>query len=296
MTGTIARTATNVRAGGRSPLSGMFHRGFVLAFMIAAAPLASFIPLATLAGVLAVVAWNMAEKQAFATLLRASLGDGLVLLVTLGLVVFRDLSTGILAGFGLSMLLFLHRMAKSVEVEGGVPQMGSDMADSANGDRRVPYDPALATDRDIMLYRISGAFFFGAAAGVAAALDRIGEHPRAYVIDFSAVPMINSDRRGDHRGFRASCASTGCRDLSCRGEAGGASTACRSWAGRARSRLQGKRCKCARIRAPAPAPPQAGAAAGAGSLTPRAGPSDCPAFTQQQHVAAHRAEAATERR
>jgi SulP family sulfate permease len=125
----------------------------------------------------------------------------LVLLVTLGLVVFRDLITGILAGFGLSLLLFLHRMAKSVEVEGGVPRMGGDVADRASGDGRTPYDPALATDPDIMLYRISGAFFFGAAAGVAAALDRIGEHPRAYIIDFSAVPMIDSTAAATIEGF-----------------------------------------------------------------------------------------------
>ena len=192
VTGTIARTATNVRAGARGPLSGMFHAVFVLAFMMVAAPLASYIPLSALAGVLAVVAWNMAEKQAFATLLRASVSDAVVVLVTLGLVVFMDLSTGILAGFGLSLLLFLHRMAKSVEVEGIIPRVGSDVADRSNGDARAPYDPAIATDPEIMVYRISGAFFFGAAAGVAAALDRIGEHPRAYVIDFSAVPMIDS--------------------------------------------------------------------------------------------------------
>ena len=121
VTGTIARTATNVRAGARGPLSGMFHALFVLAFMLVAAPLASYIPLAALAGVLTVVAWNMAEKQAFAILLRSSISDAVVLLVTLGLVVFRDLTTGIPAGFVLSMLLFLHRMAKSVEVEGICP-------------------------------------------------------------------------------------------------------------------------------------------------------------------------------
>jgi SulP family sulfate permease len=199
VTGTIARTATNVRAGARGPLSGIFHALFVLGFMVAAAPLASYIPLAALAGVLAVVAWNMAEKQAFATLLRASISDALVLLVTLGLVVFRDLSSGILAGFGLSLLLFLHRMAKSVAVE-GIPHMEGDVADRTNGSR-VPYDAALATDRDIVLYRISGAFFFGAAAGVAAALDRIGEHPRAYIIDFSAVPLIDSTAAATIEGF-----------------------------------------------------------------------------------------------
>src|ERR1700704_3690865 len=82
VTGTIARTATNVRAGARGPVAGMLHSVFVLLFMVVAAPLASYVPLAVLAAVLAVVCWNMAEKHAFATLVRASRGDALVLLVT----------------------------------------------------------------------------------------------------------------------------------------------------------------------------------------------------------------------
>ena len=82
VTGTIARTATNVRAGARGPVSGMLHSVFLLLFMLIAAPLASYIPLAALAAVLAVVAWNMAEKHEFATLLRSSRGDAVVLLAT----------------------------------------------------------------------------------------------------------------------------------------------------------------------------------------------------------------------
>ena len=100
-TGTIARTATNVRAGARGPVSGMLHSVFLLLFMLVAAPLASYIPLAALAGVLAVVAWNMAEKARSRRLLRASRGDAVVLLVTFLLVIFRDLTEGILVGFGI---------------------------------------------------------------------------------------------------------------------------------------------------------------------------------------------------
>ncbi|TSD83924.1 STAS domain-containing protein [Mycobacterium sp. KBS0706] len=192
VTGTIARTATNVRAGARGPVSGMLHSLFLLLFMMAAAPLAAYIPLSALAGVLAVVAWTMAEKHQFATLIRASVGDAVVLLATFGLVVFRDLTEGILAGFGPGALLFLHRMAQAVQV---------DRPDAGNGDGRPPYDPALATDRDVVVYRISGALFFGAAAGVAAALDRIGEHPKAYVVDFSAVPVIDSTAAATIEGF-----------------------------------------------------------------------------------------------
>jgi len=193
VTGNIARTATNVRSGAHGPISGMLHSVFLLAFMLIAAPLAAYIPLAALAGVLAVVAWNMAERHQFATLLRASRGDALVLLVTFLLVVFRDLTEGILAGFVVGSLLFLHRMAQSVEIEHAPrPLLEEDKADASNGEPRKAYDPTVATDPDVVVYRISGAFFFGAAASVAAALERIGERPKAYVIDFSAVPVLDS--------------------------------------------------------------------------------------------------------
>jgi len=97
VTGTIARTATNIRAGARSPVAGMLHAVFLLVFMLAAAPLASYVPLSALAGVLVVVSWNMAEKAEFARLL----GDwrtGTVLLATFVLTLARDLTTGIVAG------------------------------------------------------------------------------------------------------------------------------------------------------------------------------------------------------
>ena len=146
--------------------------------MIVAAPLASYIPLAAIGSVLAVVCWNMAEKNAFATLVQASRRDALVLLATFLIVVFRDLTTGILVSFGLGGLLFLHRMAQAVEVERQSPLIEDDRADDAHKGGRRPYDVSLATDPDVLVYRISGAFFFGAAASVAAALDRIGQHPR----------------------------------------------------------------------------------------------------------------------
>lgn len=201
VTGTIARTATNVRAGARGPVAGMAHALFLLLFMLVAAPLASYIPLAALAAVLVVVAWNMAEKHEFATLVRASRGDAVVLLATFLLVVFRDLTEGILVGFGLGALLFLHRMAQAVEVDRPRPMVEQDMPDAMAGEGRTPYDASIATDPDIVVYRISGAFFFGAAASVAAALDRIGEHPKAYVIDFSAVSVIDSTAAATIEGF-----------------------------------------------------------------------------------------------
>ncbi|WP_341704341.1 SulP family inorganic anion transporter [Ferrovibrio sp.] len=191
VTGTIARTATNVRAGAHGPVSGMLHAVFVLLFMLVAAPLASYIPLAALAGVLTVVAWNMAERHAFATLLRSSWGDAAVLLATFLLTIFRDLTEGILVGFGLGTLLFLNRMAQATTIDSHRPVMPVDKADDANGDRER-YDPALAADRDLLVYRISGAFFFGAASTVGAVLDRIADRPKTFILDFAAVPFLDS--------------------------------------------------------------------------------------------------------
>jgi SulP family sulfate permease len=189
VTGTIARTATNVRAGGRSPIAGMLHSLFLLLFMLIAAPLASYIPLAALASVLVVVAWNMAEKHEFATLLRSSPGDATVLLATFLLTVFRDLTEGILVGFALGAVLFINRMAQMTGIEADVPLATHDRAD--DGDRE-PYDSGLAADPDVLVYRITGAFFFGAASAVGTVLDSIADTRKAFVVDFAAVPFLDS--------------------------------------------------------------------------------------------------------
>ena len=116
VTGTIARTATNVRAGARSPISGMMHSGFLLLFMLIAAPLASFVPLSALAGVLVVVCWNMAEKAEFVRLLR-QWPSALVLATTFGLTLVKDLTFGIVAGCLVAAALAVFR--RSVPEEGG---------------------------------------------------------------------------------------------------------------------------------------------------------------------------------
>jgi len=115
VTGTIARTATNVRAGARSPVSGMLHSLFLLLFMFVAAPLAAYVPLSALAGVLLVVCWNMAEKAEFARLMR-NWRTALVLLATFGLTLAKDLTTGIVAGCLVAGLLYL--LSRSVPEEG----------------------------------------------------------------------------------------------------------------------------------------------------------------------------------
>ncbi|MDP3196039.1 SulP family inorganic anion transporter [Tabrizicola sp.] len=180
VTGTIARTATNVRAGSKGPVSGMLHSLFLLAFLMIAAPLAAYIPLAALAGVLAVVAWGMAERHEFAALLRSSRGDALVVLATFLLVVFRDLTEGIVVGFALAGLVFIKRMSETAGMR--------------------PRDEHLDTPRaDRVVYHLEGPYFFGAAAQLGGVLDRIAEAPRALVLEMSGVPLIDSSgARGMH--------------------------------------------------------------------------------------------------
>ena len=106
VTGTIARTATNIRAGARTPVAGMLHAVFLLGFLVVAAPLASYVPLAALAGILVVVAWNMIERREFASLL-TQWRPAMVLLATFGLTLLHDLTAGIMAGCGLAALFWI---------------------------------------------------------------------------------------------------------------------------------------------------------------------------------------------
>ncbi|WP_234185646.1 SulP family inorganic anion transporter [Shinella sp. NM-101] len=192
VTGTIARTATNVRSGATSPVSGMLHAVFILVFMLVAAPLASYIPLAALAGVLAVVSFNMIERPAIAALFRSSRGDAAVLAVTFLLVVFRDLTEGIVVGFLLGAVLFIDRMGKAVNIrEETVPRLVRAIED-AGEDNDLPERPVVADDPDTVIYRISGVFFFGAAASVGSVLDRIADKRRNFVLDCTDVPLLDS--------------------------------------------------------------------------------------------------------
>jgi SulP family sulfate permease len=179
VTGTIARTATNVRAGAHGPVSGMLHAAFLLAFLMIAGPLAAHIPLAALAGVLAVVAWGMAERHAFAALLRGPRGDAVVLLATFLLTVFRDLTEAIIVGFGLGSALFIQRMSEMTEV-------------AAQPDGEEEEGATVPAARAVAVHRVSGALFFGAASVMDNVLENIAEGCEALVIDLSGAALLDS--------------------------------------------------------------------------------------------------------
>ena len=189
-TGAIARTATNIRAGARSPVSGMLHAGFLLLFLLLLAPLMGYVPLAALAAVLLVVAWNMSEVENFRATMSAPIGDRVVLLLTFGLTVFFDLTVAIQAGIVVAALVFMYRMAEAVEVSSGVRTMDDDLHHDvppmAEGEQRRMLPPGVEA------YQITGPLFFGAANRLDSLLDRLYETPKVFILRMRVVPMIDA--------------------------------------------------------------------------------------------------------
>lgn len=190
-TGAIARTATSIRSGARSPLAGMLHALFLLLFMLVLAPLAKFVPLAALAAILVVVALNMAEFHRFRTLLGAASGDRAVLLATFGLTVIVDLTLAIEVGMVLAAFVFMHRMSQLSSVEGGAsPLIDEDQDDfTRQGDR--PYQPYDGLPHDTAVITFRGPLFFGSTSVLKDALDQIGARSRRYILRFEEVPLID---------------------------------------------------------------------------------------------------------
>jgi SulP family sulfate permease len=181
-TGAIARTATNIRNGGSSPLAGITHALTLLAILLVMAPLASQIPLACLAAILFVVAYNMSEIKHFLHLLRrAPRADVVILLVTFTLTVLADLVVAVSIGVILALMQFLRRMSSAVEVS------ASDDLDTelhALGLSDLP--------REVLVYEIDGPFFFGAVESLQSVLRQTHADPKVLVIRLERVPFIDS--------------------------------------------------------------------------------------------------------
>ncbi|MGH8028907.1 MAG: SulP family inorganic anion transporter [Arenimonas sp.] len=192
-TGAIARTATNIRAGARTPVAGMLHALFVLAFMWLLAPWMGYIPLAGLAAVLLVVAWNIAEFESFRHTLAAPRGDRLVLLLTFGLTVFFDLTLAIEVGLVVASFVFMGRMANAVDI---TSESGADDDDGEAGTDQRARLPA-----GVEAFRINGPLFFGAANRLDEVFDQFrAAAPRVFILRMSRVPLV--DASGVHA-FRA---------------------------------------------------------------------------------------------
>ncbi len=178
-TGAIARTATNVKNGARTPIAGIVHAITLLLIMLFFGKYAAMIPLSCLAGILIVVAYNMSEWRSFVSITRGSKYDVLVLLVTFLLTVFADLTIAIEVGMVLSALLFMQRMAK----------MGEVYALETDKDNIEDYE---SLPKGISVYEINGPFFFGAANKYKEVLKEVGIRSKVMILRMRNVPFIDA--------------------------------------------------------------------------------------------------------
>jgi SulP family sulfate permease len=185
-TGAIARTATNVKAGGLTPVAGMLHAAFVLLFMLFATDLMAWVPMAALAAILFVVAWGMSEHERFMALMRMPNGDRAVLLLTFALTVFVDLTVAIGVGVTIASLLFMMRMSESVQIQDirkAVPDAEFDADDLQQRD---------SLPDGVEVFRINGPFFFGVASDLLDTLRRVGQRPRVIILRMRLVPLLDA--------------------------------------------------------------------------------------------------------
>ena len=186
--GAIARTATNARNGGRTPVAALVNALLVLLVMSVLAPYASFIPIAALSGVLCVVAFSMAEWRSFGALARGPKSDMAVLLTTFALTVIVDLSVAIQVGMVLAAFLFMRRMSIVAQVtlvkSKDDPDVPPDIPDVERSDLKIP--------RDVEVYDINGPFFFGAAEKFRNAMLLITRRPRVRIVRMRAVGAIDA--------------------------------------------------------------------------------------------------------
>lgn len=183
-TGAIARTATNIRNGGKTPVAGIIHAVVLLLILLIAGKWAALIPMSTLGAVLFVVAWNMSELHTFKTLLKAPKSDVLVLLTAFLLTVFVDLTVAIEVGFLLSIALFMKRMAEVSEVRWISHEMNEQAEADGATDRKIP--------PGVEVFSIHGSFFFGAADKFRTEVESHQKAPHTLILEMRDVLSMDA--------------------------------------------------------------------------------------------------------
>ena len=202
VTGAIARTATNVRAGGRTPIAGLAHAAFLLLFLLLAGKLIAYVPMAALAAILLVVAWGMSEFDRFRAIVPVDTGERALLFLTFGLTVLVDLTVAIGVGVTLASLLFMARM--------------SDTAGLMPEEQSVD-DPAqrAALPKGVEVFRFAGPMFFGVAGEMLDVLRRSGRTPKIIVLRMERVPYIDSTGAAALEAFFKQAHANGTRVILC---------------------------------------------------------------------------------
>ena len=186
-TGAIARTMTNINNGGRTPVAGIVHAVVLLLILLLLMPLAQYIPMACLAGVLAVVAYNMSGWRTFKALLRNPRSDVAVLLITFFLTVVFDLTVAIEVGLLIACVLFLKRVMETTEIS-----VIRDEIDPSAGTDLTLHEEHLTVPEGVEVYEINGPYFFGIATKFEELMAQMGDRPRVRVIRMRKVPFIDS--------------------------------------------------------------------------------------------------------
>ncbi|MBS0603623.1 MAG: sulfate permease [Verrucomicrobia bacterium] len=207
-TGAIARTATNVKTGGRTPVAGMIHAVTLFLIVLAFAPIVSMIPMAALSAVLVMVAWNMSEAERFRHLLKAPLGDVAVLMTSFLLTVLVDLTVAVEVGMILAAFLFMKRVS---DLNNVIPL--AKLADENGGGLAEEKDPDAIMKKTVPegveVYEINGPFFFGIADSLQNVLPNMERPPKVFILRMRKVPAIDATGLHALDEFYEKCKRTG---------------------------------------------------------------------------------------
>jgi SulP family sulfate permease len=186
-TGAIARTMTNINNGGKTPVAGIIHAVVLLLILLLLMPLAQYIPMACLAGVLVVVSYNMSGWRTFKALLKNPKSDVTVLLITFFLTVIFDLTIAIEVGLVIACVLFMRRVMETTEIS-----VIKDEIDPNKESDVELHEEHLVIRKGIEVYEINGPYFFGIATRFEEIMSELGDRPKVRVIRMRKVPFIDS--------------------------------------------------------------------------------------------------------
>ena len=186
-TGAIARTMTNINNGGRTPVAGMIHAVVLLLIMLFLMPLAKYIPMACLAGVLVVVSYNMSGWRTFRALLKNPKSDVTVLLITFFLTVIFDLTVAIAVGLMLACVLFMRRVMETTEITAVKNEIKVQDESGIH-----TYDEGLSIPKGVEVYEINGPYFFGVATQFEELMSEFRDRSKVRIIRMRKVPFIDS--------------------------------------------------------------------------------------------------------
>lgn len=186
-TGAIARTMTNINNGGKSPVAGIVHAVVLLLILLFLMPLAQYIPMACLAGVLVIVSYNMSGWRVFKGLLKNPKSDVAVLLITFFLTVIFDLTVAIEVGLVIACVLFMKRVMETTKIS-----VITDEIDPNNESDLEVHEEHLMIPQGVEVYEINGPYFFGIATKFEEIMSRLGDRPKIRIIRMRKVPFIDS--------------------------------------------------------------------------------------------------------